>query len=254
MSKLIISAFLIVLFGFSPLNAQYNNNMIKLSQDFLIALQDKKPTDEYKKVLAEIDVNDLAEQLDTDPKRFAFWINIYNAYIMDVLKDAPEKYGDRGEFFKSKQLMIAGKAVSFDDLEHGIIRSSTVKLSWGYIPNLFASMWERKLNTDKKDYRIHFALNCGAKSCPPVAIYDDKTINEDLEKISKQYLDNKSKFLESENKVITTPLMSWFRGDFGGKSGTKEILKKFEITPSTDVELAFDDYDWTLYLFNFTEI
>ena len=237
MRKYICTITLALLFGFNSLTAQYKGNMIKLSQDFLNALQDKKPTDEYKKVLAEINLDNLSSQLDTDKKRLAFWVNIYNAFIMDVLKDAPEKYEDRGNFFKAEQMVIAGKDVSFDDLEHGIIRSSVMKLSWGYLSKWFVSKWERKLRTDKRDYRIHFALNCGAKSCPPVAIFDDKTINEDLENISRQYLTGVTEYKADENKVITTPLMSWFRGDFGGKGGAKEILAKFELIPNTNVEI-----------------
>jgi hypothetical protein len=254
MVKILSSLVFVLLVSPSKASAQYEDNMIKLSQDFLKALQDKKPTDEYKKVLAEIDLDQLSEQLDSDKKRLAFWVNIYNAFIMDVLKDAPQKYEDRGAFFKAEQMTIAGEEVSFDDIEHGVIRSSVIKLSWGYLSKWFVSKWERKLRTERRDYRIHFALNCGAKSCPPVAIFDDKTVNDDLEKISKQYLTRISEYKPSENKVITTPLMSWFRGDFGGKGGAKEILKKFKIIPNTDVEIEFGPYDWTLFLFNFTEI
>jgi len=254
MRKLICGFILLLSFGTTETTAQYDDNMIKLSQDFLKALQDKKPTDEYKKVLAEISIDDLAQQINTDDKRLAFWINIYNAFIMDVLKDAPEKYDDRGGFFKAEQMTIAGEQVSFDDIEHGVIRSSVIKLSLGYLSKWFVSNWERKLRTGKRNYRVHFALNCGAKSCPPVAIYNEENINEDLEEISKQYLTRISKFDEGQNKVTTTPLMSWFRGDFGGKKGVKKILKGFDLIPSTNVDLEFDGYDWTLFLFNFTTI
>jgi hypothetical protein len=254
MCKYIFTLSFTLALALNGLSAQYEENMMHLSQDFLKALQDKKPTDEYKKVLAEISLEKLSQQLDTDKKRLTFWINIYNAFIMDILKDAPEKYEDRGAFFKAKQMTIAGEEVSFDDVEHGVIRSSVIKLSWGYFSKWFVSKWERKLRTERRDYRIHFALNCGAQSCPPVALFDEANINEDLEKISQQYLTRVSEYKQDENKVITTPLMSWFRGDFGGKQGAKEILEKFEIIPDTDVEIEFGPYDWTLKLFNFTTI
>lgn len=254
MSKYISSLILLLFLGVNDMFAQSDKSMIQLSQEFLKALQDRKPTDEYKKALAEISLEDLSQQINTDEKRLAFWINIYNAFIMDILKDAPEKYEDRSTFFKAKQMIIAGEEVSFDDVEHGVIRSSVIKLSLGYLSKWFVSNWERKLRTNQRNYRVHFALNCGAKSCPPVAIYDDKTVNDDLEKISKQYLSRVSSYDEGQKKVVTTPLMSWFRGDFGGKKGTKNILKKHGLIPSTDVDLAFDSYDWTLYLFNFTTI
>ncbi len=254
MHKYLMCLLLVLSIGSSSTYAQAENNMIKLSQDFLTALKNKKSTEDYKNILAQVDLKDLSSQLDNDDKRLAFWINIYNAFIMDILNKAPEKYQDRSNFFKEKQMIIAGKEVSFDDIEHGVIRSSVIKLSLGYLSKWFVSDWERKLRTKKRNYRIHFALNCGAKSCPPVAIYDDKTVNQDLEKISKQFVTNASAYDAEKNTVVTSPLMSWFRGDFGGKTGVKKILKQHEVIPSTKVDLEFGPYDWTLFLFNFTTI
>ena len=34
---------------------------------------------------------------------------------------------------------------------------------------------------DVIDFRIHFALNCGAKSCPPIAFYSYDKINDQLD-------------------------------------------------------------------------
>jgi hypothetical protein len=48
-------------------------------------------------------------------------------------------------------------------------------------------------------------------------------------------------------------LFSWFRGDFGGKSGTKEILEKMEVIPKKDFILKYKSYDWSLFLGNYLE-
>jgi hypothetical protein len=50
--------------------------------------------------------------------------------------------------------------------------------------------------------------------------------------------------------VTVTPLMSWFRGDFGGKKGViKDFLVPYGIIPEgLDASLSYGDYDWNLEL------
>ena len=100
---------------------------------------------------------------------------------------------------------------------------------------------------------MHFALNCGALSCPPVLPLRTETLEQQLDELTSSYLPKFSTYNKSENTVNTTPLFSWFRGDFGGEKGIKNMLRKYNIIPSTDVKLKFDSYDWTLDLGNFVE-
>lgn len=254
MVKYLVTAvlFFITSTDMNKINAQ--TDLIQVSQDFLQALKDKEPTETCKRILREVSLKELAEQINTDEKRKAFWINVYNAFIMDLLKDNPELYEDRGAFFKAEQINIAGTMTSFDIIEHGIIRRSANKLSLGFLPKFFISKFERKLRTDERDGRVHFALNCGAMSCPKVAIYDDEKIDEQLDAIAKQFLKKTTTYNKVENRALVTALISWFRGDFGGLDGAKEMLVKYDVVDNKDVKFDFDDYDWTVYLFNFTEI
>ena len=65
---------------------------------------------------------------------------------------------------------------SFDNIEHDIIRGSRIKWSLGYLKKWFVSKEIKALQLDKREARIHFTLNCGAKSCPPVDIYEAKKL------------------------------------------------------------------------------
>ncbi len=225
----------------------------QLSEELLQKIIDDKETADIERQLAAVSVEDLSKALQSDAQRYAFWINIYNAYIQIILSEHPEYYEDRGKFFKNKQIDIAGEMVSFDKIEHGLLRKSQWKLGLGVIPKPFPGKFEKKLRVDERDYRIHFALNCGAKDCPPVAIYTPKRIEEQLNKGSKQYLSQTT--IVSEDKVEVTPLFSWFRGDFGGKGGVKKILKNYEVIPN-DIEptVKYKSYDWTLDLDNFIDL
>jgi hypothetical protein len=226
-----------------------------LSETFLKNIKEGKSTTEIQDKIAKTTIEALDNALIDDAHRYAFWINIYNAYIQVVLKDQPELYDDRRNFFSSEQLRIAGQNVSFETIEHGILRKSQWSLGLGYVRKWLPGKFERKLRVDKRDYRIHFALNCGATDCPPVAIYSPERIEKQFEKGTKTYLERTSDYDPTNKTISVTSLFSWFRGDFGGKSGTKDILKTQGIIKSTDdVEIEYSDYDWTLDLDNFIDL
>jgi len=255
-----MTKFMIILLLTACTSAEFVQDGIKkdplqLAEDLLKAARYEQTADEIKTDLANLDFDYLHKALNTDEKKLAFWINIYNAHVQLFLTEKPELFEDRGEFFSSPKMPIAGKTLSFDDIEHGIIRRSQSKLTLGLIPKLFVNKYERKMRTQERDGRIHFALNCGAKSCPPVAIYEANRINEQLDISSKRFLENSSTYKEEENKAYVTALFSWFRGDFGGLDGVKDYLRRYEIIEENeDPSLSFKDYDWTLYLGNYIDL
>lgn len=224
------------------------------SESMLTNLQSGKSVSAIQKKLADIEVAELEKTLQNDAQRKAFWLNIYNAYIIAILKDDKSKFEDRGAFFTTKQINIAGQMLSFDDIENGMIRKSQLKWGLGYIGKLFPSKFERDLRLGERDYRIHFALNCGAESCPPVRIYKAETIDRQLQNATASYLKAYTKYNKDQNSVEVTPLMSWFRGDFGGKSGTKEILQQFNLIPEgSNPSINYGNYSWKLDVDNFAE-
>jgi hypothetical protein len=226
---------------------------IKTSIDLLEAIRNKKDSKKYEKIFSESTVDGLDAQLTDDAKRKAFWINVYNAYIMIRLDEQPELYDDRSSFFKDPHIPIAGRVMSFGDIEHGIIRKSQSPILLGLIANPFPRKYERKLRVKDRDWRIHFALNCGAKSCPPVNIYKPEFIDNQLNIMTANYLKNETRYEAEEDAVYTTSLFSWFRGDFGLKCGVKKILVNQGLIPDKKVKLKFTNYSWELDLHNFTD-
>ncbi len=239
-------------------NTTINSNMdaLELSKSLLEAARYQRSAEDIEKRLAEISLDDLANQLDNDNKRKAFWMNVYNAQVQLILTKNPQLFDDRSAFFSTPRITIASQELSFDNIEHGIIRGSRAKLALGLLPKLFVSKYEKKLRVRQRDGRIHFALNCGAKSCPPVAIYDASRIDEQLDKSSSAYLNETSSYKVDENKVYVTSLFSWFRGDFGGIKGVKNnFLKKYNVIPlGSNPSVSFSTYDWTLYLGNYIDL
>ena len=256
LKKLIKLSVLFIVIATSDLFGQINEtkDYMSLSQQLLEALKEGQSTEIYVQAFALSTESEISNQIKSDNEKIAFWVNIYNAYIQIRLKEKPERYNKRNQFFEENFIQIAGRNMSFSNIEHGIIRGSQWLYGLGRIRNPFAPGYQKRLCPSKREPRVHFALNCGAKSCPPVFIYDPVDLDDQLNKMTYNFLKKYSSYNNDENRVMTTPLFSWFRGDFGGKKGVKKMLSDYGVIPHTDVSLKFDDYDWTLHLDNFVEI
>lgn len=231
------------------------NDFNELSEIFLKKIRKNEDTRELQQWLANTPPDKLAIALDTNDKRLAFWINIYNAYIQVLLQKNPTLYNNRDNFFKKEQIAIAGDTISFAKIEHGLIRKSQSEYGLGYFRKWFPDQLELKLRVDKPVFNIHFALNCGAKDCPPVAIYEWERLEEQFEKGTQTYLQRTTTYNAETKEASVTSLFSWFRGDFGGKKGIKKILIEHGIIPITNgVDLKYKNHDWTLDLANFIEL
>jgi hypothetical protein len=248
--------FFLVVFLASTFNisAQGSVNYNKVSQDLLQNIMDGKSYKKEVKILEDSTLDALRNQLKTDQQKIAFWVNVYNSFIQISLTENPKEYENRGAYFKNERVNIAGEILSFDDIEHDILRRSRVKLSWGYLRKYFRPKWERKLRVKNIDWRIHFALNCGAKSCPPVAKFTPENLDKEFNFMTTKYLNEQTTYNKETETATSVSLFSWFRADFGGICGARKILKKYKITPEKPKNLDFKTYDWTLSLGNFRKI
>ena len=229
-----------------------NNELVKLSQDFMYAAKTGEDDTKFISQLKDMPYNNLLLTLKTDDDKKAFWINLYNAYTNSSLHKNPEQYKSRNKFFKNKNIIIAGKTFSLDKIEHGILRRSKIKWSLGYLNKLFPGKIEKQLRVNALDYRIHFALNCGAKSCPPIAFYNPESLNNQLGLATNAYLSGEVNFIHEKNVAELPALLSWFRRDFGGKKKIISLLRSKQLIPAAvNAKIKFKKYDWTLYLDNF---
>jgi hypothetical protein len=245
--------FLFITFLFATMNSNSQVDFIRLSQDILYAVKTAGPIDSFRQQLAEVNENDLLAQLDTETKKLAFWLNIYNAYTQIGLKENTDAYKKRNKFFTMRFITVAGKMISLDLVEHGILRHSKWKYSLGHFNKLFKSSFEKKFRLKNVDWRIHFALNCGAKSCPPIAFYKPEELDQQLSLATRIYLKSEVSYNGNENSVDVPVIFSWFRGDFGGKKGIRKILKAQQLIPKgSSAKLKWKKYDWSLALQNFS--
>ena len=102
--------------------------------------------------------------------RLAFWINVYNALALHgaVALDVRRSVWRVWNFLGRVSYRVGPHVLSLDEIEHGILRGNRRRALPPWAP--FGTRGARRaLVIDPVDPRVHFALNCGAASCPPSA-------------------------------------------------------------------------------------
>jgi hypothetical protein len=188
--------------------------------------------DQYLKGIEQVDPENLPRQ-----EQFAFYINAYNAWTIKlILTGYPglKSIKDLGGLFQSPWakafVHIHGKTLSLDDIEHNILR-----------PRF-------------KDPRVHFAINCSARSCPPLmaAPYRGDILDEQLTRVTSDFLNGPANSRLEGNTLWVSSIFKWFAEDFNDdvvgfyqKYARGELKQKLEAGRGR-VEVKYLDYDWSL--------
>ncbi len=230
-------------------------DLVKLSQDFLFQVKTNTDYKHSKRLLSELNSDELVTGLKTDQMKNAFWINLYNAYFQIQAKHNKHLFENyKTAFFNKKGLRIAYYDLSLNIIEHGILRGGQWQYGFGYIKNLFPSTFEKKHRIKQMDYRLHFALNCGAISCPPIAFYSVEELESELELAEENFMMNESSWDEKNNSVSVSKILWFYRGDFGGKKGIIQLLKNHQIIPkSAEPKIQYNNYNWAVELDNYAD-
>lgn len=156
----------------------------------------------------------------------AYWINAYNANTIKlILKNYPLKSItdlNGGKPWDQKWIKIGDKTYSLNNIENDIIRPRY------------------------KDGRIHFAVNCAAASCPPLAnkAFTASNLNSLLNSRAKSFINDASYNTITADKVMVSKIFDWYGKDFGDLRGYLNKYSSFEIPAGTAIE--FTEYNWSL--------
>jgi hypothetical protein len=206
-----------------------------LAYDLLVACRRDGPTDRYRAALAAATDADLRPVRTDRRTALAFWLNCYNAATQLLLADRPDRYESSlriVRFFRAPAIRIAGTPLSLDRIENGLLRGGRSKYGLGYLPKLLVTTFESRYRLDGCDPRIHFALNCGAESCPAIRAYDPDRVDDQLDVATRHYLDRTVEY-DPDSGVVRVPRVClWFRGDFGGARGIRSLLRSHGAIPA----------------------
>lgn len=194
--------------------------------------------------------------------RCAFMINVYNLMIKHayIKVGIPKTSLKRGSFFRGLTYNIGGVLLSFSDIEHGILRANTHPPYQLRKPFSKNGDKRAQLAMPKLDPRVHFALNCGAKSCPPVKDFTVPKINEELDIVAQAFMsdDGNVDIDEERNTLSLSMIFHWYRADFAESrsklpnfiikylhSERKEKLERM-VKSGVKIHIEFKPYDWSV--------
>lgn len=161
-------------------------------------------------------------------------------------------------FFNNVTFRIGPDQFSFQDLEHGILRANS-RSPFTSIRSFGPKDDRLRLCMPKVDCRIHFALNCGAKSCPPVTNFTAEGLEQELRIVAQNFCekDAQVEIKEKEMTLLLSELFKWYRDDFCSstadslpkailkylRGNKKAILERMLLKGS--VKVKFISYDWS---------
>ena len=104
------------------------------------------------------------------------------------------------------------------------------------------------------DPRVHFAINCASKSCPPLRSepYFGMRLDQQLDDSTRLFLNNPANYRFEGNEFYVSRIFKWFAEDFNNnafgfylKYATGDLKKKLE-AKSGDFNIKYLPYDWSL--------
>ncbi len=193
--------------------------------------------------------------LDTDAERIAFWINLYNILTLHgvIALGIERSVMEKPSFFGRVAYRVDGHVLTLDDIENGVLRRNAPHPVTGR--TLFGKSDPRRaLSPGSVDPRIHAALVCAARSCPPIALYDAQHLDAQLEAASTGFVEGGVELLAPGRTVRLPLLFRWYAADFGGEAGVKAFVLRhagerraaLEQAFAAGHELAYQRYDWRL--------
>ncbi len=161
----------------------------------------------------------------SEAERSAFWINLYNLLTLHgvIALGVRRSVMEMPAFFDRVAYRVGDHVLTLDDLENGILRRNAPHPITGRRP--FAPGDPRlALQVAQLDPRIHAALVCAARSCPPIAMYEADRLDAQLDLVSDGFV-TAGVELDDAARTVTIPrLFRWYAGDFGGDVGVRGFL------------------------------
>ena len=174
--------------------------------------------------------------------RLAFWINVYNALVFHgiVALGIRRTVWELRAFFARVSYRIGGFVLSADDVEHGVLRGNA-RHGLFRRRRFGASDPRLALAVHPVDPRIHFAMTCGAQSCPPVGAYRAAALDQQLDLAARNFL-NQEVAVDGRGRVSCSRILQWYAEDFDAAGGVGPVLLRYlDAGPVRD---AVGDRDW----------
>ena len=205
--------------------------------DYAALKKDPADLDRYLAQLSAVSKEELKSW--DEPSQLAFLINAYNAWTLRLVAThyPVGSIKDIGTLVRGpwdqRVVNLWGETLSLDTLEHSVLRK------------------------DYKEPRIHFALVCAARSCPPLRSepYLGEQLGRQLDDQARQFLatPSKNRVVAAGHTVHLSPIFKWYAADFERQSGS--VLSALQpywpadtaaLLAKGQFSIRYTVYDWSL--------
>jgi hypothetical protein len=212
----------------SPLDAVLKKSVSSGRVDYAAVRASKAELDRYLQNVASV----------SGEQKLGFYLDAYDGIVLDALADQdplPAKVTDVAGFFDAQKHTIAGNSWTLNDLETHIRAAG--------------------------DPRIHFALNCGARSCPPLqssSFPEDPTaLDVRLDLATSAFLNGSGvRIDDARREIAVSSLFDWYKADFEKKDGSVQAFLLKHVSDPAKAQalktafdagyvLTYQSYDWT---------
>jgi hypothetical protein len=220
------------------LDAVLKKHVRDATVDYAALKADRAELDGYLRDCAAVKEAEFREW--TQPQQLAFLINLYNAATLQLVIDhyPVRSIKQIGSLFKSpwelETVTLFGRKTTLDEIEHGMLRR------------------------DYAEPRLHFAIVCAARGCPPLRpeAYVADRLNAQLDEQGRIFLRNpKNNRLDAARRTVhLSPIFKWFSADFGADDNARlKFISQFlspederALASARDWRIRYTDYDWSL--------
>ncbi len=136
-------------------------------------------------------------------QKIALYVNAYNAYTLQTMLDAGPEVSirdlDGGKVWDTRTFPVAGAEMTLNQMEHGHAR----KLA---------------------DGRIHAAVNCASKGCPPLppSPLTGSGMDAQLHTAAKRWADTNAYVLTGDT-IALSKIFDWYGDDFANVKGERDL-------------------------------
>ena len=149
---------------------------------------------------------------------------------LDMMHAALEKYPTKTLKYiclVPGRIKVAGEKMSFNHLEKAIIRERF------------------------KETRVHFALNCASKSCPPLSTepFTGSKLDAHLDRLTRDFINSpKGARVSADKKTVNlSKIFDWYKDDFAVAGGAVSFINKYRAKPiPADAKISYQEYNWNL--------
>ena len=200
--------------------------------DFAALAQDRGDLDRCLRYIADRPLDGFG----SDAERLAHLINAYNTLSMFnvIASGIPATHAGLNKvgFFILRKLQIGGRTMSLYAFENEVIRPYTRAIG---------------------EPRVHFALNCSARSCPvlPRQPFSAAGLDAELARESSAFFASAENFRvdHAARTVWLSEILSFYPEDFVPAHGSNLIAfanRYAQRTAPLDYAVRFTPYDWTV--------